>query len=104
MEARQKPKQAPQKVSRGISDGEATPCPGDANEGKAPSSSTPQCPLASCVDLKTQPSWPGADTDVPRPPEVGNEICHVHTLEPTQLFDDIYGHRAIFMLYPYEQK
>ena len=41
------------------------------------------------LGLDTRPFWPRAtcSTDVPCPPETGNEICRVHTLEPTQLFE-----------------
>lgn len=43
------------------------------------------------VSLETRPFWPRAtsSTDVPRPPAAGNEICYVHTLEPTQLFESM---------------
>lgn len=40
----QRPKQATQKVSRGISAREATQCPGDPSEGRPPSSSTSVVP------------------------------------------------------------
>lgn len=68
---------------------EDTQCPRDPNEGRPPSSSTSTVPLAPHMGLETGPFWPSATSSADVPGHPRQEICCVHTLELTQLFEHV---------------